>query len=463
MKILVLSHRGDSLPLALRMEQEGHEISFYMACLKDSPRSYEGMLKSPLITGGAWRGKLKWADFVVFDCNTGMEEMRQVVWRLDIPAFNACYPDGPITIAGKTFKPWDFLLATEEERAWGHDLLEYLKIGKQMKREEFTDVAKASEFVAKNKGQYVVKIEGNADADSDATYLGITEDGEDVVKYLATYAERAGGDKVKKIELEKKIKGIEIACGGYFNGEKFVCVDVNFEHKKFLETPYSFLTGEMGTIIRLVRGHKLYDETLAKMVPFLKSIDFRGNVDINCIVNAEGLFPLEFTFGRFGYPAIYIEMEGHKKPWGEFLYACATRKDIEDPGSKESKWLIGVVIAGQGYPFYKDAGADKMNLMPVILGSGPEEKETMKHVQLCDICAVGPKKDIYTINAYVGCATAAGETIDDAQDKVYAMLPKIKVPNTYYRIDIGDRVINEMVELEDLGYGFAESEEEEKE
>ena len=224
-----------------------------------------------------------------------------------------------------------------------------------------------------------------------------------------------------------------------------------------------FLTGEMGTIIRLVRGHKLYDETLAKMVPFLKSIDFRGNVDINCIVNAEGLFPLEFTFGRFGYPAIYIEMEGHKKPWGEFLYACATRKDIEDPGSKESKWLIGVVIAGQGYPFYKDAGADKMNLMPVILGSGPEEKETMKHVQLCDICAVGPKKDIYTINAYVGCATAAGETIDDAQDKVYALLPKIKVPNTYYRIDIGDRVINEMAELEDLGYGFAESEEEEKE
>ena len=37
------------------------------------------------------------------------------------------------------------------------------------------------------------------------------------------------------------------------------------------------------------------------------------------------MFPLEIT-PRFGYPTVSIQMEGVQNPWGEFLYALATKK-----------------------------------------------------------------------------------------------------------------------------------------
>ena len=34
-----------------------------------------------------------------------------------------------------------------------------------------------------------------------------------------------------------------------------------------------------------------------------------GYIDVNCIVNSNGIYPLEFT-ARFGYPTISIQQEG---------------------------------------------------------------------------------------------------------------------------------------------------------
>lgn len=45
-------------------------------------------------------------------------------------------------------------------------------------------------------------------------------------------------------------------------------------------------------------------------------------LDINCIVNGYGIYPLEFT-ARFGYPTISIQQEGLAMPIGEFLYELA--------------------------------------------------------------------------------------------------------------------------------------------
>jgi hypothetical protein len=45
------------------------------------------------------------------------------------------------------------------------------------------------------------------------------------------------------------------------------------------------------------------------MEPVLDSEGYVGYIDVNCIVNNHGIYPLEFT-SRFGYPTISIQQAG---------------------------------------------------------------------------------------------------------------------------------------------------------
>ena len=68
--------------------------------------------------------------------------------------------------------------------------------------------------------------------------------------------------------------------------------------------------------------NKIFNATLKKMEPRLAEERYVGHIDINCIVNSNGIYPLEFT-ARFGYPTISIQQEGLLTPIGEMLYKLA--------------------------------------------------------------------------------------------------------------------------------------------
>src|SRR5437879_2280771 len=63
-------------------------------------------------------------------------------------------------------------------------------------------------------------------------FVGEEEDGEDVIRMLDAY-KKAFSDEIKVFQLQRRINGVEVAVGAFFNGKKFVTpVNINFEHKK---------------------------------------------------------------------------------------------------------------------------------------------------------------------------------------------------------------------------------------
>ena len=74
----------------------------------------------------------------------------------------------------------------------------------------------------------------------------------------------------------------------------------------------------MGTSMFWSEPNKIFNATLKKMEPKLREEGYVGYIDVNCIVNNNGIYPLEFT-SRFGYPTISIQQEGLLTPMAELL------------------------------------------------------------------------------------------------------------------------------------------------
>lgn len=188
----------------------------------------------------------------------------------------------------------------------------------------------------------------------------------------------------------------------------------------------------------------IFNTTLFKMKEELKKSGYVGYVDLNCIANAKGIYPLEFT-SRFGYPAISIQMEGIISGMGDFLYTIAKKEKF----ALETKrgFQIGVVIAVPPFPYedknetfiYKDLSIlfKKPNLDGVHLG---EVKLTNGNW-----CVAG-------ILGYVLVITGFGNTVDESRKQVYSRIKNIMLQNMYYRTDIGLKWYEDSDKLQTWGY-----------
>jgi phosphoribosylamine--glycine ligase len=122
-------------------------------------------------------------------------------------------------------------------------------------------------------------------------------------------------------------EGVEVGIGRFFNGDDWVGpIEINFEHKSLMPGGIGPKTPEMGTLMWYDEDESniLFRETLFKLSQHLREIGFHGDFDVNCIVNGEGVWPLEAT-ARFGDPSTAMQAELHLSPWGEFLGAIADK------------------------------------------------------------------------------------------------------------------------------------------
>lgn len=443
--VLFISKNGAGLDLAYKLVKEGSRVRVFIED-KEEKELFDGF---PIEKIRDYHSSIRWADFVIFDDND-LEPIKRVVNLYNKPTFGIA-KKREINFLGKRFYGYAFGEALEQDRGYGKKLFEHFKIGNKLETKEFKNVEEAKKYLLEHSGPFVIKPESDDQVESSLTLVGEMINNEDAILYLDSLIERPDAKRIKKIEIEKRVRGVEIACSVWFNGKDFLDrVNINFEHKKFatgnslFPEGLGFNTGEQGTMmIYQDLDNKLFRETIYKMGDWLKDIGFRGIIDINTIVNEDGLFPLEFTPSRFGYPTIYIMQELHKTAWTNLLGSIALGLDIKLETYDD--WAIGVVCNGEGYP-NSELARKNMAYLPII---GWEDYED--HIHFCE---VKKKKDIvFCYGGYVFTATDKGKDIEEAREKVYNTLGNVYFPKMFYRTDIGVNLLeNQLKEVIKWGY-----------
>jgi len=206
-------------------------------------------------------------------------------------------------------------------------------------------------------------------------------------------------------------------------------INIAFEHKRLFPGEIGPMTGEMGTSMFWCGSNNFFRSTLEKMLEPLRESGYVGYIDINCIVNARGIYPLEFTC-RFGYPTISIQQEGVISEWGEFLHDIANHLPYNLKTKKG--FQLGVVIATPPFPYDDKSEVELYKDTSILF-----KKPNFEGVHLGDVKIINGDWKIAGNCGYDLVVTGSGTTMEDARRMAYNRIDNIMVLNMFYRTDIG--------------------------
>ncbi len=422
-KFLFVSWESLSGDIAWKIQREGNEVKAFIEREADAD-VYDGILEKVK----KWEDYVDWADVVVFD-DVGFGK-----WA------DALRKKGKNVVGGSKYT--DML---EDNREFGQT--EMKRVGMNiLPHWYFTDFDSAIEFIKTNPSRYVFKPSGTAQNYKDLLFIGEEDDGRDILELLSSN-KKAWKSKIKSFQLQKYAAGVEIAVGAFFNGKEFLYpINVNFEHKRVFPGDIGPLTGDMGALMFLSPPNAMFRATLDKMVPDLAKAGYIGYLDINCIVNGRGIYPLEFT-ARFGYPTISVQAVGIDMPMGDFLYKMGAGEKFEIPTKKG--FQLGIICAVNSYLSENPEDIAIYHDLSILFR---RPNPNLEGIHIGDLKMVDGTLQIAGISGYALVVSGSGTTVQEARRQAYNRIKNIRLQNMFYRVDIGERWFNDSDLLQSWGY-----------
>ena len=422
LKFLFVSPEALSVDLAYVIRQEGNDVRFYIQSVTERDVG-DGFVDKV----DSWEDHADWADVVVFD-DIGFGKVAEKLRS-----------EGKKVIGGSLYTD-----KLENEREFGQQ--ELAKAGVSVLPSwNFSNFDDAIRFVHENSGRYVIKPSGKAQSEKELLFVGQEADGNDVINVLAHY-KKNWSNKIKAFQLQQYSSGVEVAVGGFFNGKEFIRpVNINFEHKRLFPGNIGPSTGEMGTLMLWIQKSRIFQLTLEKIEQNLAASSYDGYIDVNCMANGNGIYPLEFT-SRFGYPTLSIHMEGVTSKWSKFLYSISSGEKMEL--KTKSGFQVGVVIAVPPFPFNDDRTFRKFSEEATILF----KTQNLDGIHLGEVKREGNDWHVAGRSGYSLVVTGSGTTTAEASKQAYLRVANIMIPNMFYRTDIGSGWVRDSDLL--LSYGY---------
>jgi phosphoribosylamine--glycine ligase len=418
--------------LYLRLASEGHEVRVHVA-----EEGSHDVLAGMIQRSARWEDDLPWVrdagpDGLILFEDASRGELQDQLRR-----------DGHRVLGGSAIGD-----RLEQDRAFGQAKLRDAGLPTLPTR-PFDDFARAMAFIAEHPARYVLKFDGS-DLPSDANYVGMRDDGADVIAALTKHQRTWDPEDLPaRFNLMDFVHGVETGLGAFFNGREFVGpVNLDWEHKRFFAGNLGELTGEMGTVVTYRGGDKLFERTLGRLAPLLREGGHVGYVNLNTIINAEGIWPLELT-SRFGYPGFAILSALFQEPCGTILARVAAGDPT--PLATHDGFAVGVVLTVPPFPYHH--GYDELSKGTPICLPASLTADERHHLHFGEVALDGGTLVTAGQVGYIMVVTGRGDTIEDAQRAAYALAGKIAIPNVRYRNDIGDALRSTgLAELSRLGW-----------
>jgi phosphoribosylamine--glycine ligase len=420
MRFLGVGETNDLGDMYLRLKAAGHEVRVFMSD-EESQDVMQGMLEFT----DDWRSELDWIraagrdGVILFE--TASDGEKQDELRAD--GFNVIGGSG---LGDKL----------EQDRGYAQEVLRGFGL-KTASTHEFNGFDDAISFLGTNPGRFVFKLNGSHWS-STRNYVGQMDNGADMVALLTAMRDNWTLDEIPKFILMQHVTGVEVGVGAFFNGTRFLePPNLDWEHKRFFPGDLGELTGEMGTVVTYRGAQPLFEATLARLAPMLRESRYVGYINLNTIVNEEGVWPLELTC-RFGYPGFPILDSLHLDDWGAIFAAMIGGE--KDSIRTRDGFSVGVVLTVPSFP-YSDGYSELGRGIPICFADSMTDEDrdslhygevTMKRGQLVTAGMIG----------YVMVVTGVGDTISDARETVYERVGKVVIPNARYRNDIGVRLMH---------------------
>lgn len=414
-KFLILSESGSGTGLGVRLTAEGHETK-----MKVFDSDYEGighgLVECPC--------EYTMGQTVVADC-VGFGHVLEQFRDAGIPIFG-----GGI-----------FADKLESDRELAEEVMRENNIDtpKSVGLRSWDDAKKAIKRLSQNSGRVVLKPAG---ALSGIVPSYVASDEEDALIMLKQFEKKFNQEP--ELTVQEYIKGVAVSTEGWFNGEEWAegMFNHTIERKHFLCGDLGPSTGCTGNIVwPCPSDDPIVTQTLQKVTKTLRKHRYVGPIDINCVVNKEGVYGLEFT-PRFGYDAFPSCLYSLCHfDFGSFV-------DTLSCGRMASERLAqgfgaGVRIGLPPWPsekFHGDVGVplrgleerDKQWFYPYEVALVEDELQSSKGFGI------------------LGVVNGHGETVTEAFSRCYEIISRLRIPELQYRIDLSKMCLKDYRELEQL-------------
>jgi phosphoribosylamine--glycine ligase len=426
-KVLLHSYQGDGVPLALRLEDEGHDTYLYVHDPKYRP------LGANLVEH--------------------VDDPIDVVDDVDLVVFdmvgNGAFADRLATDGVAVFGASRFRDLLELKRHESLALLEaagcHIPETESFGEGAFED---AIAFVEENPDRYVFKADGSF---QDKTH--VAPDADEMIDYLRHLDETIDAEEHARpaFLLQKVVKGVEVSTERwYVDGHPIPSLDNStFELKKFLtgrgtDAGLGPTVGCAGNVVIPHQDQRLLRATVGCLDRMAFQHKITGPLDLNAIVSEEDHLPyiLEVT-ARFGYDAIQTFANLWNMGFGEALEALVD--GTHRVPRVMAPLCAGVTVSLPPYPSPVPDGLPRTSVLDDILGD-PDYWP-------CDVAEMADGSIVSGgVHGILACVTSRGRSVTDACESVYADLQEWRTAEVQYRCDLGSVVAYRLGRLQGWGY-----------